>query len=226
MIVPTWNEASTIDRCLTRLIKQRPEEILVADGGSPDGTFDLAKAYEPQGVQALLAPKGRAAQQNHASRIATGDIFLFLHADCWLDDGALDEIRRFVEIHPRVPGGCLRMRVESPRPYLYASVNAAADLRGSWLGLPYGDQAMFATRWAFERVGGFPIVKLMDDLLLSLELRRLGRLAILKSAVCVSDRRWRQQGILRQSMRNWALTAAAALGVPPDELARFYPVVR
>jgi hypothetical protein len=32
--------------------------------------------------------------------------------------------------------------------------------------------------------------------------------------------------LVRQSLRNWALTAAAALGISPDRLAAFYPPVR
>jgi hypothetical protein len=134
-------------------------------------------------------------------------------------------LRRFVGRHPRVPGGCFRMRVEAPER-AFRAIDAAGHLRAGVLGLPYGDQGLFVPRWAFDRVGGFPETRLMEDLLLARELRRLGRLALLPARIYVSPRRWRHQGLLRQTLRNWALTAAAALGVGTETLARFYPVVR
>jgi hypothetical protein len=152
-------------------------------------------------------------------------VLLFLHADCWLDDGAVAALRRFVARSPRVPGGCFRMRVEAP-DVLFRGVDAAGHIRAGVFGCLYGDQGIFVPRWAFEGVGGFPETRLMDDVLISRRLRRLGRLALLPARIHVSPRRWRQQGLIRQTLRNWSLMAAAAAVVPTDALARYYPVVR
>ncbi len=225
VIIPTWNEAATIAATLQRLARQGADEVLVVDAGSPDGTAERATAAATPGVRVLRSGRGRGVQQNAGARAASGDVLLFLHADCWLEDGAVDRLRDFLARNPAVPGGCFRMRVEAPDP-LFRPIDAAAHLRAGVLGVPYGDQGLFVSRWAFDRVGGFPETPLMEDVLIALRLRRLGRLALLPSRIHVSPRRWRRQGILRQTLRNWTLTALAAVGVSPTRLARHYPAIR
>jgi len=63
IIVPTLNEAQIIVPALTRLesLRERGVEIIVADGGSSDGTPALAA---PLADQVLTAPPGRAHQMN------------------------------------------------------------------------------------------------------------------------------------------------------------------
>lgn len=222
VVIPTLNEASTIAACLQDLATQGPDELIVADAGSPDGTADLAAAA---GARVLRTPRGRGQQQNLAVAATTSELLLFLHADCRLEPGALDVLRRFAVRNPLVPGGCFRMAVEA-QGLGFRSIDAAAHLRAGVLGIPYGDQAIFARRSAFDAVGGFPEIPLMDDLYFALRLRRLGRLALLPRRVFVSARRWRQAGLVRQSLRNWTLTALAAGGVSPERLGRFYPVIR
>jgi hypothetical protein len=93
-------------------------------------------------------------------------------------------------------------------------------------GLVYGDQGLFVERRRFARCGGFPPLRLMEDVFLSKTLRRQGRMVVAPRRIFVSPRRWRRQGVVRQTLRNWALTALAAGGVHPDRLAAFYPAVR
>jgi rSAM/selenodomain-associated transferase 2 len=189
---------------------------------SPDGTAELARA---EGAVVIDSPRGRGVQQNRGAMASTGDVLVFLHADCRLEEGAITSLRRFLGCHPRVAGGCFRMRVEAEHPF-YRGIDLAAHLRAGLLGIPYGDQGLFLTRRVFEQAGGFPEVPLLEDIGLALRLRRLGRLAVLPQRIFVSPRRWAQQGILGQTLRNWALTAAAAAGVPVSALERFYPHVR
>lgn len=223
VIVPTWQEAGTISGALDNLLSQEPDEVIVVDARSPDGTADLASRFG--GVTVIEGPRGRAAQQNLGAVTSNCGILLFLHADCRLAAGAIATLRRFAQTNPRVPGGCFRMRVDHSSA-IYRGINLAADLRAGLLGLPYGDQAIFARRTAFDRVGGFPALALMEDVFLCLKLRRIGRIAVLPSVVEVSARRWVSRGVARQSMLNWSLTAAAALGVSPNALANYYAVVR
>jgi rSAM/selenodomain-associated transferase 2 len=222
VVIPTLDEAGTIVATLRRLAEQGADEVVVADGGSRDSTVALARG---EGVRVVPAPRGRGSQQNRGAAATTGEILLFLHADCWLEPGSLAALRRFVADHPRVPGGCFRMRVEAIEP-IFRLIDAAAHLRVAILGIPYGDQGIFATRDAFACAGGFPEIALMEDVFLSLSLRRPGRLALLPARIHVSPRRWHRQGILSQTVRNWCLTLSAACGIPPRLLARFYPIVR
>ena len=222
VVIPTLDEATTIADCLEHLAGQGAFEVIVADAESPDGTAAIAQR---RGARVVRSPRGRGVQQNLGAASATGDVLLFLHADCRLQRGGIEAIRCLVGRSPRIPGGCFRMRVDAPDPR-YRAIDAAAHLRAGLFEVPYGDQGLFVTRAAFDRVGGFPEVPLMEDVLIALRLRRLGRLAILPRSIVVSDRRWRRHGIVGQSLRNWALTAAAVAGVGPATLARYYPIVR
>ncbi|MEO6809745.1 MAG: TIGR04283 family arsenosugar biosynthesis glycosyltransferase, partial [Isosphaeraceae bacterium] len=201
VVVPTWNEASTIVESLRRLATQTADDIVVADANSPDGTAALALPYCNRVVQSA---RGRGVQQNQGASAATGDVLVFLHADCYLGDGALDYLRKFLIQSPLVPGGCFRMRVDDPNPG-FRAIDAAAHIRAGVLGVPYGDQGIFVRRHVFDSIGGFPEVPLMDDVFLALQLRQVGRLALLPPLIHVSPRRWHARGLTRQTLQNWWL---------------------
>ena len=80
IIIPTLNEAEGIVAHLTTLspLRQRGHEIIVADGGSHDGTTELAR---PLADAVIDAPRGRAAQMNAGAACARCGVLLFLHAD-------------------------------------------------------------------------------------------------------------------------------------------------
>lgn len=220
VIIPTLNEEGCLAEALRSLEHQQAREVIVADGGSTDGT-----RWTAAGADLFLdAPRGRAAQMNAGAARAAGDVLLFLHADCALEDGALAEAERLLR-RRGVAAGCFRMRVGAEGS-LYRLIDACATARVRLTGLVYGDQGLFVRRDVFERVGGFPPLRLMEDVLLSRALRRRGRVVVAPRHVFVSPRRWQQAGLLRQTLRNWGLTALAAGGVHPDRLAAFYPVVR
>jgi rSAM/selenodomain-associated transferase 2 len=220
VIIPTLNEESCLTETLHALKLQQPREIIVADGGSTDATrWAAAKAD-----CFLDAPRGRAAQMNAGAAAAVGDVFLFLHADCVPEAGALCTAERLL-LRPGVTAGCYRMRVCAEGP-LYRMIDACATARVRLTGLMYGDQGLFVRREVFQRVGGFPSLRLMEDVFISRTLRRLGRVVVAPPRVFVSPRRWQRAGLVRQTLRNWTLTALAAGGVHPDRLAAFYPTVR
>jgi rSAM/selenodomain-associated transferase 2 len=220
VIVPTLNEAASLALTLCKVRAQKPHEILVADGGSTDGTEGAAGLAD----HFLRSERGRAAQMNAGAARATGDVLLFLHADCTLEDGALRAAERCLW-RRSIVGGCFSMRVAA-EGFLYRSIDACATARVRLTGLIYGDQGLFLRRRDFERLGGFPPLRLMEDVFFSRRLRHEGRPAVLPQKIFVSPRRWQRVGLVRQSLRNWALTAAAALGVSPNRLAAFYPPVR
>jgi hypothetical protein len=66
----------------------------------------------------------------------------------------------------------------------------------------------------------------MEDLFFSRRLAQEGRVVVAARHIGVSPRRWQQTGLVRQTLRNWTLTALAGCGVSPDRLAQFYPPVR
>jgi rSAM/selenodomain-associated transferase 2 len=220
IIIPTLNEESCLGETLRRLQEEKPHELIVVDGGSSDATCRIAA----DASRLLHGPRGRAAQMNHGAAQATGDGLLFLHADCWLEPGALAAAARCLA-QRGVAAGCFRMRVASAG-WVYRLIDAAATARVRLTGLIYGDQGLFVRREIFERVGGFPPLRLMEDVFISIALRRQGRMVVSPRRIFVSSRRWQQQGVMRQTLRNWTLSALAAGGVHPDRLAAYYPVVR
>jgi rSAM/selenodomain-associated transferase 2 len=220
IIIPTLNEAACLAHTIGALRAHHPQEIIVVDGGSTDAT----RAAAAEADLFLKAPRGRAPQMNLAARHATGDILLFVHADCILEDGALRAAARCLR-QPGVVAGCFRQTVQA-RPWLYRAIDWCATARVRLTGIAYGDQGLFLRRKVFQQCGGFPELRLMEDLFMCRRLRRLGRVVVVPRRIFVSPRRWRHTGIIRQTLRNWGLTALAAAGVSPDQLARFYPVVR
>jgi hypothetical protein len=101
-------------------------------------------------------------------------------------------------------------------------VAALVNLRSRLSGIATGDQAIFVIRAAFERVGGFPVQPLMEDIEISRRLKRLGRPACLRARVCTSGRRWEQRGVWRTIVLMWRLRWRYWRGVPAARLAEEY----
>jgi rSAM/selenodomain-associated transferase 2 len=220
VIIPVLNESATIAICLSRLRAQRPAQIIVVDGGSSDDTVNKATNAD----EIIQAPPGRSAQMNAGAVRATSDSLLFLHADCVLEYGALMEAERLLGNHA-VSAGCFTMTVDK-KGALYRCIDACASARVRLTGLIYGDQGMFVRRRDFEQIGGFPTLKLMEDVFISRRLRQRGRMVVARPRIFVSPRRWQTAGLIRQTLRNWTLTALAAAGIDPNWLSRYYPTVR
>ena len=217
IVIPALNEAPRIGQAVERARALGTLETIVVDGGSQDGTRDLASAA---GAIVLKTRPGRATQQNAGAKAAKGHVLLFLHADCWLAPEGRTQIEAAFE-DPRVEWGAFRQQIEAPG-WKYRLLERGNGWRLRNRSLPFGDQGIFVRREAFERLGGFPEVRLMEDVLLARGLRARSRAAMLSGPIFVSARRWEKKGALRQTLRNWALLTAHRLGVSPDRLARYY----
>jgi rSAM/selenodomain-associated transferase 2 len=217
IIVPALNEAASIAAAVESAAACRPHEVVVVDGGSTDETAALA---QEAGARVLHATRGRGIQQNTGARHATGDVLLFLHADTCLPPDGCRQIEEALR-DPCVVCGAFWQHIDAaPRRYRWLEWGNAWRVR--WLGVPYGDQGIFVRRAEFEQLGGFPEVPFMEDWLLMRRLRRLAWPVLLPGPLHVSARRWQRHGVVRQTLRNWCLTAAATAGVSPQRLTRFY----
>ena len=217
VVIPALNEEAAIGRAAKSAWEAGAEEVIVADGGSADRTLAIA---EEAGCRVLSSPAGRAVQQNRAASQARGAALLLLHADNWLGEGAIRQLRAALD-NPHVLCGAFRQRIEAAG-IAYRALERGNAARVRLLGLPYGDQAIFVRRETFEQLGGFPTVRLMEDLLIMKQLRRLAWPVLLPGPLHVSARRWQQNGVIRQTLRNWSLLVAHKFGASPDRLAQHY----
>jgi rSAM/selenodomain-associated transferase 2 len=216
-VIPTLDEAATIGRAVASARAALGDcEVLVIDAGSSDGTAAAAAAA---GATAVTAPGSRAEAMNAGAAMASGDVLLFLHADTTLPAGAAGAIATALQ---HAAAGAFRIRFDHPRPVAELVVNARSRL----FKVVYGDQALFASRAAFDRVGGYRAIPIMEDRDLARRLRRSGGLVLVPLRVTTSGRRHRRDGGLRTAARGWLIQLLYALGVPPERLARRYPPVR
>ena len=219
VIIPTLNERAALPATLDRLREQYdppPHEVIVADGGSTDSTPDLTSAF----ARVVRAPRGRAAQMNAGASAASGEVFLFLHADTLLSRQALAEVIRVMQ-DSSVAGGAFRLRIEDDR-FSFRVLEAGVNLRSRLLRLPYGDQGIFIRRSAFNMLNGYRSLPIMEDVDLVLRLRKRGRLVVLNNAATTSPRRWRRNGLVRTTLANWVALAMFAAGVDTQRIHGLY----
>lgn len=193
------------------------DEVIVADGGSEDGTVEVCRLANCKLVHSDL---GRGVQLNAGAAESTGDLLLFLHADNWLVENGTAQIRRTAMGSSRVFGG-FRQRIEN-EGRVFRWIESGNAARAKWRGLLYGDQAMFVSKSVFDSVGGFAGICLMEDLDFSQRVKKLVWPQLLDGPTYVDARRWETTGPLRQTIRNWCLASAFACGVKPESLARRY----
>lgn len=222
VILPVLNEERVIGARLAELGTLGVSEIIVADGGSTDGTRAVVEQHPH--VRFLSAQRGRAWQMNAGAAIATGDVLLLLHADVSLPADALAHVERaFAD--SCVVGGAFRTWTVADRPTRLGPLLHLADLRSRYSSLPYGDQALFVRAGVFRALGGFPLIPLMEDLAFSRLLRSAGEVRVVPARVRVSGRRFIERPLLYATIVN-VYPALYRLGVSPTLLARFYRAVR
>ncbi|MEQ8210562.1 MAG: TIGR04283 family arsenosugar biosynthesis glycosyltransferase [Lacipirellulaceae bacterium] len=218
IIIPTLDEAATIEVAIDHAWNLSPAEVIVVDGGSEDETESLAKRKASKVFQ---APRGRGPQQNAGAALAAGDVLLFLHADTWLAPQARKQLETDLA-DKQACYGAFRQSIDA-RGGLYRLLEAGNTFRARQLRIPYGDQGLFFRREFFESIGGFPNIPLMEDLRLMRALRKSGHSpTILPGPIVVSARRWQEQGIVRQTLLNWSLAWKDRRGESADRLAARY----
>jgi rSAM/selenodomain-associated transferase 2 len=219
IVVPVLDEAATIAGQLRALapLRARGADVIVVDGGSGDGTVTQAQAAADR---VLAAERGRARQMNAGAALATGDVLLFLHADTRLPPDT-DDLVRAALAGGRALWGRFDVRIAG-RGALLPLVAASMNARSRLTGIATGDQAIFVTREAFAAVGGYPDIPLMEDIVLSRELKRLSRPACLRAQVTTSGRRWEQNGVTATILKMWRLRLAFYCGADPRALALAY----
>ncbi len=216
VVIPARNEAGSI-RAAIRSATARGVEVLVADGGSTDGTPDLAAEA---GATVLHSPPGRAQQQNAGAAASRGDVLLFLHADSILPAGWEADVFEAL-LDPQTVGGGFEWATDGNTPYLRMA-KFFVHLRTTYWHEPWGDQAIFVRRADFAALGGFPDVPIAEDRDFVRALRRRGRVASVPKPVVTSARRWREMNPIRAFLINRIIVLGCMLGLPRQWLRKIY----
>ncbi len=238
VVMPALNEAANIGRTLAPLqaLRQVGHQIILVDGGSTDGTRELAA---PLVDTVIRSEPGRARQMNEGAAHATGDLLWFLHADTQVPASAATELMQLARV-PHQPAsqedqaggsqqpdhlsdfwGHFRVSIEDPA-WPFRLIEWSMNLRTRLTSVVTGDQGLFVSCSLWEKTGGYRMMPLMEDVEISKRLRRYGNALHLESQLVTSARRWRSGGIVKTIMLMWWLRLAYVAGVSPDRLAAWY----
>jgi len=218
IIIPVLNEAPLIAGFLRRTKRLGDSiELIVADGGSTDGTPTIAMSLADE---VILAPRGRASQMNAGAAIAHGEILWFLHADSLPPANAVDKIRTALS-DPRNAGGCFSLRY--PRPeWIYRVSDSLGNIGVKVFGFALGDHGIFCRRSAFLAAGRYSIVPILEDAELYGGLARGGRMVQVPDEIVSDPRAFEKNGRCRTTAYYFLILALYVLGVPICTLNKIY----
>lgn len=221
IIIPVLHESIIINNTLDYLYNINTKvnfEIIVVDGSEENDTLN---AINHEQVIKISSPKGRGIQMNMGAKLATGNIFLFLHADTFLPVKGLEQIYYSLK-QKDIVAGAFDLGINSKKNF-YRIIEKTASIRSRLTRIPYGDQAIFVKKDYFFRIKGFQEIPIMEDVDLMRRIKkRKDKIIILPSKVFSSSRRWETEGVLYGTLRNWMLMLNYLMGISPDKLAVFY----
>ncbi|MEW5302547.1 MAG: hypothetical protein WDW36_005322 [Sanguina aurantia] len=208
---------------------QGQPEVIIVDGGSTDGTVQIARDW---GAKLVQSPRGRGKQLNAGWRASQGDWVLFLHADSLLPPGYRGLIERAIT-PPQSQGsgsprrdccwGCFKTITTPLESSVHRwLVTSGVEYRTRLLHQPYGDQAIFVQRSSLEQLQGYQDWPLLEDVELVRRLRKLSPPAIVDAAIATSARRWERLGFWQTVARNQITLAQWKMGVDVNTLAKQY----
>lgn len=221
IIIPVLNEAKTIETLLFHLIDcsqlQNISDIIVVDGGSTDGTQNIIKNSGLR-VKLVNSEKGRAKQMNAGAKIATGNIFYFLHADSFppvnYDTFILDEIKKGNN------AGCFRLKFDNSHWWLRL---ASWLTQFKWRACRGGDQSQFITKALFDDIGGFDEnYTIYEDNILINELYKRNEFVVINQKIKTSARLYERHGVWKLQYHFWTIYVKKWFGASAEELLNYY----
>mgnify|MGYP000533676940 CR=1 FL=1 len=221
IIIPVLNESEIINQSIKNILKVNNGyeiEIIVVDG---DMNGNTVNAIENKNVIKIIAGRGRGKQMNAGAFAARGDVLIFLHADTEFLEGAFELINLLI-VKKMCDCGSFSLGIKSNK-VIFRLIEKMVYLRTKLTNIPYGDQAFFIKRDKFFQLGGFADIPIMEDIEFMRRAKKSGlKLCILPQKVLTSARRWNEEGIIYNTVRNWILATLYFTGVKPEKLERFY----
>jgi len=221
IIVPIYNEEKILLANHSYWYQlSKVADLIFVDGGSTDRSVELAKKLG----KVLFCKKGRALQMNTGAHETNASILLFIHADTRIDLGALPVIIKKLE-DEKIVGGCFSIFLAG-KGILYPLINYLGTTRAKLTRIFYGDQGLFIKKNVFLRLGGFPEVPIMEDVLFSAKMKKKGKSVVLSEKIWISPRRWEQRGIIATMIMYLFLSSLFYLGFSLDRVRNIYEDLR
>jgi len=217
VIIPIINEAEILESFLRKLLNRPGDlDVLVADGGSTDGTREVLKRFP--GIKLVRSGGGRGKQMNDGARQAQGEVFLFLHADTTLPANAFLKIEETLA-DSSVAAGSFSLEFDHPARF-FRILSILGRINHPFF--TYGYQGLFLRANTFRRIGGFKEIPVMEDVEIQERLRKIGTFIKLKEPVFTSARRYLRNGPFRQHLITTGVVLLYHLGVSPHFLGGCY----
>jgi rSAM/selenodomain-associated transferase 2 len=217
IIIPTLNSETDLPETLRSLFEgienNLIRELIISDGGSTDKTKFIANEAGACVIEGFL---GRGLQISEAIDKSSGDWILIIHADTSL---SLDWS---VEILQKIDKDfAYHFKLKFKSKSLFARIlEYWAQIRSSFLGLPYGDQGLLIHRDLLDAVGGFPKTLILEDVALAVKLK--GKIKSLNILAHTSAEKYHKNGWLRQSIVNFYILLQYLTGKDTNLLYKIY----
>lgn len=221
VIMPVFNEETLMDQLLDllTLLQNEQTELIIIDGGSSDRTVPL---IESSGIdcQVLHSQSGRGNQLIAGVDAASGNHYFFLHADARFLTSPIPVIEETLQNHEL---GAFTLAFDSTNPWM-KMVAFFSNQRVKKRHIAFGDQGMFMTRHAYETIGGFKAISLMEDYDFSLRARDEANLKFyqVKNKIITSARKFEQVGVFKLIWRMQKCQYLFRRGVDPDKINQLY----
>lgn len=219
VIIPVFNEAAIIQSTMSWLvnndINNQVLEIIVVDGGSSDGTAELAGT---SGAIVIHSSKGRAAQMNAGAALAKGEVLYFLHADTRPPINYLALINQAMD--NGFDMGCFRLQFDVDHWFLRANTWFT---RFNINSFRFGDQSLFVKKEVFIKTAGYDVSHIvLEDQEMIRRLRKVGKFTVMPAAIITSARKYTTNGIYKTQAVYFLIYALYRFGLSQQQLVSLY----
>lgn len=221
IIIPTLNEEKIISKTIKNLNSLQGDfEVVFSDGGSEDTTLSYINNKK---YIIINSEKGRANQLNEGVKKSIGDILIFLHCDSILEEDVLVKIEE--KIKQGYKTGCLKIKFDSKR-LLMKCCGFFSNLRVKTRGIMFGDQGIFMTRNVYKEIGGVPVMPIMEDYQLSINIKKMYKICQVNSKIITSARRFEKQGIIKTMWKMQRYQSMFRKGIDINFINKEYKDIR